>query len=1421
MAKKEIREKHIIARAVFDLSFAPERAEAAEADVLGALIQQQLLGVVESVFESVSQERAGVIEQLTLDLGVIDAADFQEALKDRLRLRLKAALEAQLPLRSTPALAAGFRSHVSADSGALETLLTRGYLPSNQNLPKGRTMNEWVKAALTRSSEDFADFLKKTKPQSPVFKRLIYQCSGNNLVGIARLLAPGQSQDLAVRVKNLKAVLAECSGLHLKNTNLAHEIWTRLFEILLAPGGASLSSNLLFDRIVRKISRKKGLSEKEMLKARSKLNLPDRAMDSARILASTQEKGEGEALKALAKLKKALRRAVTEAKPDAIKAMWQDVLHNHRRLLKDILMDHGRILRVRRALSRQFSDGMLADIVHVIDPEASPFIHEIVSRPSLFQQIKQAESEVKYQLWEFTLSYLIVERGSYFNKKAYLESLIAQMAAHENRAYVDVLQILITQLDEVSLPNHVKNEMGDLLATLFDEDVSGKKTEPLLESDTASDPSTLIQAYAQLEVLRKALWGYEGDQQKVDKQRREQPDEAGIIAAIDALIRFEPQLLLQFFRRLRMETKTASILKRRLSAPVMLRLMHVLLSLRRPGEQGFPDLVHKDFMQAVAVHADRANDVRSFYAQILIRLIHNEEIDFERMLEGNTRLRQTISDAADVPEKSDFSRSDAAASRALRTRISGALAQGRFRDIEAFWPDLLGVNGDWLRETFLVLGRQSAVRKKLAAHFPDDMLIDLVALVTPEAATLMQGIAAQPRLFRSISRIPQETEGEVKAQFWEFTLTYLIAERGSRFNQKSYLSSLMTQMAAHHNRSRQGVLIALTTALETLEASSSVKSEILLILRELSQESQASEMDKKTLETKTSSDSDTYEQDAGVMCKTVEAFLTQGVWPEKTAAQTGTSLSEIIERLFCSHSQHLFGLFDQLSRGKRLETAHALRDSEGVYLRLIEIFLSRSGGLAPPDFMQAVMRHAEEAAHRAVFFQHVFACLIEKRCVDFEAILMQNAGEEDTGSSPVFSSDVVREARASSETVLESASKTAEVSASDLNPPEAAVAARSLKAALDLLEKTLCSAASLSSEAVRSFIENMRALLGRSPKDLLNLFNRLLQNPRVAARLIHLLPEPILVRVLQVMRPKVFDALLFRADCIASAASAKEVALSPERITRLKWQFIFQYLFEEGRCFNARDFVRLFTETLAKDAYYADVRAFRLLLRAELESHLLWKRKAEVLDLMDRLTHPEEVKSSQDEKALSAEAGQNPDEAEEIRDESIYLENAGLVIAAPYLPRLFDLLNLTEGQAFKNLEAAMRSVHLLQFLVDESTESPEYRLVLNKVLCGLRPELPIEGKIRVSAQEKEVIEGLIRGMIANWKQIGQTSIQGFRESFLQREGTLRRKSDDWQVEVLPKGFDILLDYIPWNFSVVKLPWMSRVIHVKWRNGGEG
>jgi hypothetical protein len=175
--------------------------------------------------------------------------------------------------------------------------------------------------------------------------------------------------------------------------------------------------------------------------------------------------------------------------------------------------------------------------------------------------------------------------------------------------------------------------------------------------------------------------------------------------------------------------------------------------------------------------------------------------------------------------------------------------------------------------------------------------------------------------------------------------------------------------------------------------------------------------------------------------------------------------------------------------------------------------------------------------------------------------------------------------------------------------------------------------------------------------------------------------------------------------------------------------------------------------------------------------------------------------------------------------EPFYIGNAGIILLWPFLARYFQGLGLLEPgipgkdkSAFRDEKERSRAIHLVQYLATGRVEAPEHEMLLNKILCGAPPEQPLDPVSHLTEAEEALSTQMLNAVIDNWPKLRNTSVAGLRQSFLLREGRLlRRDSDDaWSLTVSVKGYDILLDSLPWRFSTVRLPWMQTVLHVKWR-----
>jgi hypothetical protein len=206
-------------------------------------------------------------------------------------------------------------------------------------------------------------------------------------------------------------------------------------------------------------------------------------------------------------------------------------------------------------------------------------------------------------------------------------------------------------------------------------------------------------------------------------------------------------------------------------------------------------------------------------------------------------------------------------------------------------------------------------------------------------------------------------------------------------------------------------------------------------------------------------------------------------------------------------------------------------------------------------------------------------------------------------------------------------------------------------------------------------------------------------------------------------------------------------------------------------------------------------------------------------------TQQELDRKKRQEQHLLEEMERKRREEEKLRKESeemqkdkrnkIYIRNAGLVLFHPFLSTYFTRLGLMENGKFIHETAQYRAVMLLQYLAYGRIETEEFELPLNKILCGLPVDEPVPATIEISEQEAAVSEELFSVIFQRWDKLKNTSVAGFRASFIQREGALQRNEDTWELKVEQRAYDLLLSTLPWGISMIRCAWMNQLLTVEW------
>ena len=125
----------------------------------------------------------------------------------------------------------------------------------------------------------------------------------------------------------------------------------------------------------------------------------------------------------------------------------------------------------------------------------------------------------------------------------------------------------------------------------------------------------------------------------------------------------------------------------------------------------------------------------------------------------------------------------------------------------------------------------------------------------------------------------------------------------------------------------------------------------------------------------------------------------------------------------------------------------------------------------------------------------------------------------------------------------------------------------------------------------------------------------------------------------------------------------------------------------------------------------------------------------------------------------------------------------------PFLSNFFSRLQLTHQGSFTDSKTQQKALYLLHYLATGEKTAEEYELVVPKVLCAYPLQRPVSKQISLLEHETEEADQLLQ---------------------------LLSKNESLCLQLEAGAMDVLLDYLPWNLSILKLPWMKSLLHVEWR-----
>ncbi|MGZ8219002.1 contractile injection system tape measure protein, partial [Methylomagnum sp.] len=134
------------------------------------------------------------------------------------------------------------------------------------------------------------------------------------------------------------------------------------------------------------------------------------------------------------------------------------------------------------------------------------------------------------------------------------------------------------------------------------------------------------------------------------------------------------------------------------------------------------------------------------------------------------------------------------------------------------------------------LGYRDSVRKRLAFEFSGRVIERLVGLLEPGDAGLIVAYVRDVAEVQARRPVVQQENRGFRKTLWEFVLTFLLCERGSHFNARSFVKSTLLKMAARYRIAYGELLLGLIVRSDLLRAVASQRYSLPSILLSLADE---------------------------------------------------------------------------------------------------------------------------------------------------------------------------------------------------------------------------------------------------------------------------------------------------------------------------------------------------------------------------------------------------------------------------------------------------------------------------------------------------------------------------------------------------------------------------------------------------------
>ncbi len=1035
------------------------------------------------------------------------------------------------------------------------------------------------------------------------------------------------------------------------------------------------------------------------------------------------------------------------------------VVQNELRSFVHVLRKHKTNQEFIQRLVVNFSDENIFNLIRELEPTEAETVIETGKNTIRLQEkeqlVKTDNRTFRNKVWEFILTYLLNDRGSVFNTKIFVRSLLFQLSLFFNiefRMFLNqVLEAVVDIQSNIGLPH----SLPELIKEIYSEEKGGEGNQTSEKSIKQEEDSWLLKQLnnfdqvddSSMEVIRKLLKVYV------------EASNTRVIQALDKLVLSGVDITI-----FELSDKSRSLLKESSVVP----------------EQYYSQS-EKELLYNVLERGEESN-----------------QVDWLKMLQG-----------------------------------------------------LVKSHSAELRSFLFKKGKSQVVRYRIIDALSEPELENLIGLVEPAGKPVVLQFSSNLQNLKEQEVIKVNTShSDFRKLKWEFILKALLVDRGSQFNLKSFVKSSLFHLAAHFNMSYHALVDVVFAELENKQLPS-VSGDLSAVLLEIRKEQLIEEVEISIEESK--------KEKIAYQLDWIRHLIIEGEepwWSKKYLLDQKQFQSVLISLSRTDATQLRKVVVPHLMDGEKRRRVLQLLNLEGM-LTMVQL-IQPSSKESILSYVKILDQVQEKNAHSVSNYDQqkwdtiIFALITDRGSLfnmksfvlntlhklahhfqlEFEELFIQLVEMcEEVAQSQ--GSDLISAIKELKEEYFQRKKLEVEVSVELENKEQLALEEwERVKMNFGITNKELfllfyqfknqSDWAFIQEKSIAQFLQENSTLSAERLKSLIKYFE---------------FSEQELKKIFGAFTSKhqaLWVEMLLTPEKLFVRYYNKDLELIVGMIPELNWlkslraiqtQSIIYLLSQTG--VGKHDFFKLIMNQLLESGNISKDRLKQLVanaiqeLRSQLSSTIELsmakldvqelgvssheEKKAESLDKKEEEVVEEVLEESKEEEVEEPESG-----------ERVHINNAGLVLMWPFITQYFEMLGLTDGKEFNDKLSMARAAMLLQYLVTGEESHPEHELYLNKILCGIPVNTPLDTHVELTDKEKELSESLLGGVIGNWGALKNTSIDGLREGFLQREGVVVHMDDAIQLRVEKKTLDILLDSLPWSYNVVKLPWMENVIQVDWR-----